>query len=287
VALNFNEGRVCHAVVRYLEHRESSAANDFRRPEREGHEYRVELTFQLNDRLFAMEHTGIEPFDGFMRLDAETARRVNRLVNRIAAKLPQTEEFTLVIPVEEFIRLKGKTLDLVQDALAQWVIETAPTLPVSESHRLARAPKISIPGVPFVVRLFRNEPIGLTSKFLLNFTVSDLEAKRAFRLKRALEKKCPKLKGWQSNYNARTILILEDNDIALTNQQFVADALLTSERGLATPADEVYLVKTSSKIWFIWPLRVGDKTYFDVMDPNKRCWEVDSTLLMDLTKCED
>ena len=37
---------------------------------------RVEMTFCLDDQLYALEHTGIEPFDGFMKLQNTASQRV-------------------------------------------------------------------------------------------------------------------------------------------------------------------------------------------------------------------
>jgi hypothetical protein len=58
----FNEGKVCDAVIRRLEAREGHRRKDLRSPEREGHVAPVELICRIGDRLFAFEHTGIEPF---------------------------------------------------------------------------------------------------------------------------------------------------------------------------------------------------------------------------------
>ena len=72
--LQFHEGNACDAVVRYLERREGAARANLRFPERERHPAPVELLCAIGGHLFALEHTGIEPFAGYMQLQREAAR---------------------------------------------------------------------------------------------------------------------------------------------------------------------------------------------------------------------
>ena len=72
--LQFHEGKACDAVVRYLERREGAARANLRFPERERHPASVELLCTIGGHLFALEHTGIEPFAGYMQLQREAAR---------------------------------------------------------------------------------------------------------------------------------------------------------------------------------------------------------------------
>jgi hypothetical protein len=62
--INFDEGRASKAIVHHLEEREKGARADLRWPEKEGHPHPVEAVFTIGDQLYALEHTGIEPFDG-------------------------------------------------------------------------------------------------------------------------------------------------------------------------------------------------------------------------------
>jgi hypothetical protein len=72
--LQFHEGKACDAVVRYLERREGAARANLRFPERERHPASVELLCTIGGHLFALEHTGIEPFAGYMQLQRDAAR---------------------------------------------------------------------------------------------------------------------------------------------------------------------------------------------------------------------
>jgi hypothetical protein len=59
------------------------------------------------------------------------------------------------------------------------------------------------------------------------------------------ERKFGKLAAWKRDHNARTVPVLEENDLFLTNHQLVADALSSAEAGLSNLPDEIFLVSTS------------------------------------------
>jgi hypothetical protein len=71
MTLTFNEGKACDAVIRVLEAREGANRYDVRFPEQEGHAAPIEVACHIGDRLFAFEHTGIEPFPGHMQMERE------------------------------------------------------------------------------------------------------------------------------------------------------------------------------------------------------------------------
>ena len=283
MTLRFNEGRACDAVLRFLEARDGASRQAVRFPERERHEHPVELACHIKEQLYALEHTGIEPFTGHVQVDAEAKRRIQPLMERVAAKLPQTEEFELQVPVDGLTVLRGKQLDAVHDRLAEWIERIAPTLPVAPIGRYVRSPSVQVPDVPFPVRLHRMTPIGLPKNFQVNLIVSDVESRRLDRLRKALADKCPKLAGWKHSHSAKSVLILEQNDIQLTNAHIVTEALLAAEGEITNRADEVYLVMTCTDQWRVYPLRVGDRSYFDITNPEDRAWEIDPAKLQDIT----
>ncbi len=67
----FNEGKACDAIIRHLETREGGLRQDVRSPERAGHRAPVELTCMIGAHRFAFEHTGIEPFEGQIKLETQ------------------------------------------------------------------------------------------------------------------------------------------------------------------------------------------------------------------------
>jgi hypothetical protein len=72
--MQFNEGKACDAVLRHLEAREGTARSKIRWPEEEHHAGPVELVCNLGSALYALEHTGIEPFEGLVQLNQEAER---------------------------------------------------------------------------------------------------------------------------------------------------------------------------------------------------------------------
>jgi hypothetical protein len=62
--LRFNEGKACDAILR-----------------------RLELACEIGDRLFAIEHTGIEPFAGHMQLEAEPGVHFRPIETMVAGHL--------------------------------------------------------------------------------------------------------------------------------------------------------------------------------------------------------
>lgn len=91
-------------------------------------------------------------------------------------------------------------------------------------------------------------------------------------------------RGWKQDFGARTVLVLEENDIQLTNVHLVTDALLKGEEGRTDIADEVYLVTSTITPWWLHVVRVDTRTYFELTNPDERGWEMDPTSLVNLTE---
>jgi hypothetical protein len=76
--LRFDQERVCEAIIRHLEAREGHPRADVCLRDQgsaiAGADARVEMTFRLGGQLYALEHTGIEPFDGFIEMNNEADR---------------------------------------------------------------------------------------------------------------------------------------------------------------------------------------------------------------------
>jgi hypothetical protein len=113
------------------------------------------------------------------------------------------------------------------------------------------------------------------------FVAGDVEQARVERLQKACDDKFSKLATWKRD-GAKTVLVLEENDLSLTNHQRVADALVAAEAAMPDAADEIFLVSTSiGDRWWITCLRRAAKTYYD---DDERFYEIDPTTLIGLTK---
>src|SRR5260370_18081510 len=104
---------------------------------------------------------------------------------------------------------------------AECVRTRAPTLPIGKNYRGSQRQ-----GVPFSVSLSRFDGVsGLAKPFQIIFSPVG-SGLRDQRILRACDDKCPKLARWKESKGARTILVLEHNDVQTTNVSFVTDSYL-------------------------------------------------------------
>lgn len=80
--IKFNQGKACDAVIRRIEMREGSRRENTKYPEKDRNtsvDERIELACQIGGQLFAFEHTGIEPYQGYTELEAKYQITLSRL----------------------------------------------------------------------------------------------------------------------------------------------------------------------------------------------------------------
>jgi hypothetical protein len=286
--LTFNEGKVCDAIVRRLEARANALRADLRWPEQERHAFPVEVAFTIRGQLFALEHTGIEPFRGHVQMDAEADRLFKPIVNALKNALGTAAVFELMIPANALQGRKMREVHGIQQALIGWVKATAPTFPAQRygDYKKTSEGPVTIPGVPFAVSLYRFEPALVPGHhFQITHLVRNAEQSRQDRIREAIERKFPKLAAWKRDANARTILVLEDNDIQLTNQAIVTETYLPLAMERADRPDETYLVVSCMDPWHAWPILIDDRSYFDfAQGGDARDWAIDPTQVVPLTQ---
>ena len=276
----FNEGKACDAVVRRIESREHSTRQNVRSPEQEGDIAPVELTCFIGGKLFAFEHTGLEPFDGQIAIEAK--HHLEPLRTKFLGKIPGRELWDLQVPAGATLKLKEAKIREILCVLEAWISSEGPRIPLAPlGQKGTPVVREADTAVPFKVKLYRSAIAG-PGLFWTSHLVDQLENSRTARIERACRAKYPKLEKWKRR-GARTVLILEDNDIQLTNAIDVCDCLLRVERSLQFVPDEVHLVTTTLAPWQVWFLRVDARTFFDLSDPNERAWEVDPDALVPIT----
>ena len=177
------------------------------------------------------------------------------------------EFWELIVPVDASAGLTGRKVGQVQDALIKWIAANAALVPVAPLHDRRANPPLgeSADGVPFRFSLHRASLEGpyypsdspLCGRFKrMGVAPADLEQQRAARLKTASERKSPKLAKWKMDSGARTVLVLEEDDLQLTNHFRVADALVPAEATTPDAPDEVFLVSTCiEQTWWVVCLR--------------------------------
>jgi hypothetical protein len=287
--MKYNEGKACEAIVRHLEDREGSLRSNLLRPE-EAHTAPVDLVCEIGRRLFAIEHTGIEPFDGLVKLNNQAPEQL-KPIEAISAIVPPNEVWELQVPALAFQRLrKQRNITTIQTALKNWITRVAPALAkrrYGDYRRPLVQPPGSIPDVPFEVRLYRFEcPPEVGGRMqTVHIFQGDLNASRKQRMSRACKKKFPKLAWWKNNKNARTILLLEDADIFLTNEIIVAETYLSITAARADVPDETYLLSTCiNSSWTLVPLLINGNSLFQLSgDGPLYHWRMDPETLSPLT----
>ena len=78
-----NQGKACDAVIRRIEAREGHLRGDLSFPEREHHSAPIEVTRRIGERLFAFEHTRIEPFERQIELEAKANAHLKPIRERL------------------------------------------------------------------------------------------------------------------------------------------------------------------------------------------------------------
>jgi hypothetical protein len=129
--------------------------------------------------------------------------------------------------------------------------------------------------MPLTLR--RWDGMGLPGRIQLKHVVPKIEESRAERVARACLKKLPKLDAWRRLHQARTVLVLEENDIQTTNAGLVCDTYLETIRGRTDVHDETWLVSTAVDPWYAHPLLVGGRTYYDLAGEFRGAvgWQID------------
>jgi hypothetical protein len=288
-ALSFNEGKICDAVVRRLEEREQHTRTGVRWPEQEHHQFPVELVFMLGTQLYALEHTGIEPFEGHVHMEAQTEKLFAPITDALKDALGTDALFELYLPINSLTGRKPAALQTIQQAIIEWVKATAPTIPKRPfpDFKGTLAGPVQVANVPFELSLCRFEPPIVPGRhFQIKHTVNDIAKLRTDRMQAAIDKKFPKLAAWQKNDNAKSILVLEQNDIQLTNPAIVTDIYLPLANARSDRPDETYLVASCmSPNWWMWPILIGDRSYYDIARSDEPgCWQFDPSKLVALTK---
>ena len=287
------EGKACDAVVRWIEQRTGETRTAIRHPEKEGLDPPVDLRVRLGTVEYAIEHTQIEAFTDQIRTGEEYAQFIKPVVDQLSGTLPGPAVYELHFPIDTHLGVKSADLDRIRRELVAWIRTKAQCLYEKNRDRLEREHKSpryldSIrgepPGFPYPVRLWVGMACSASERGTLRharLAPDDLEAHRADRLREALRRKCPKLQRCKED-GARTVLVLESDDIALTNYVLVSEALAGPLAERDDLPDEIYLVETEINYWVVhcmklatecWPVKqLAEPATFhvtDLIDPNE------------------
>jgi hypothetical protein len=263
-----NEGRALDAVLRFIEAGDQAPrANDGRSPDDPKHPdsdrlRRVDYVCTVGQTLYAFEHTRIEPFTNQIESGVHDEKFFDPILERFSHRADK-EIWDLYVRVGASAGLSGRKARDVQDALIKWIEANSGRIPVvprwgRHGDTLSWESAGDIP-FPFSLRrtVSQGSASGFLGKLLLRPIAPDgLEEQRVARLRKACEDKLPKLAKWKQDPGARTILVLEEDDLSLTNHFRVADALSQAEATTPDAPDEVFLVSTCiEQTWWVVCLR--------------------------------
>jgi hypothetical protein len=261
-----------------------------RSPERDGHAAPVDLACELKGRTLAIEHTAVEAFPGQIENDVNFARQMSPITDLLQAHVPSNEHWELIIPADAMRDVPPRRLASVQEAVLACVLTAAPSAPAAPWGAIHWPVSLGVEnGAPFAFR-FRRYQVGPTGGQSLagahiTRSVGPLEGPRAERMRKVCNDKLPKLQVW-SRDGARTVLVLESNDLVITNAESVAAAYLEAEQGRQDAPDEVYFVWALNDLggsWYLSAVRIDDRDYKDLWRDGDNLREIDSASLDDIT----
>lgn len=248
-----NQGKCCDAVLRILEERGSATRSAPTFPEKEHHPAPVELVCMIGPTRYALEHTKIEAYPEQMQDGIHFTDALAHLETSLTDALPKHAWYMLVIPTSSFKDITTKEADSIGEKVSEWVVRTAQRL--KPSNRQMELLSENIDGVPF--RLTLQATIGIPDLYgklsIARSAPADLEALRTSKIEQMLAKKLPKLQAW-ANDNAHAVLILESEDISLTNHQVVLDALKLCLPAQSFCPEYIFFIYATGSSWIVQTL---------------------------------
>ena len=272
-----NEGKACDAVLRTLEARTGQARADVSFPERTRIGPPVEIRLNLGEQAYAIEHTQIEAFAGQIETGTQFGRFITPLTDELSGNMTGPAVYNLYFPLNAHPGVRANQMDDARARLRTWIIEHAqrlhnlhPERPTREANprgfedRHREAP----PGFPYEVTLVRESHWAQSSQhdgvlLVSRIAPQRVEELRTVRVRDALEHKCPKLQRCKEE-GARTVLILEDGDISLSNHVVIGDSLLEAVKDRDDLPDEIHLIETSVTTWGVRLMKSDDTLLPDV-----------------------
>jgi hypothetical protein len=286
----YHEGKVCDAVLRFLEAHGHTKRDKCCSPETERHNAPIDLACYMDDRLWGFEHTSIQAFEGQIEVDVHFRKFVSPIEKAFLSILPLSEQYVLYVPIDATQTLKGLTKQekqKIRNAIVDWVSVIAPTLPGSSSFGapISAHRQVSVAGVPFPMSLGRCRKVADSDDplWIVPVVADDPSMARRNRIQRAYNEKWEQLAAWKTYYpTARTVLIFENIDGPI--QKIVAAAVLDIVKETEDRPDEIYLVMTGrDKLWWVSPLLVGKRSFFELDEPKECAWGIDPKSLISLT----
>jgi hypothetical protein len=257
-----NEQQLCGAVGAFLARRQGESIVKTELVDAVVRDRRaVEAIYHTKCTRFALEHTRIESFPNQIGLGKQFAQLLGPLETDLAGKLPGV--FFLIVGVGE-ARVSSSDHAKVRAAVAAWILENAAALESEERVGLRGKCEITATpaGVPFEVTLHRDCDYD-SGLFIMRGLDGDRQQLRREAIARSLDNKCPKLQAAHDD-GCISVLILESDDVSLSNRVVVAEAAAAELAKRADQPDAVVWVRTSTRPWKAAMIKDGAKLYPDI-----------------------
>ena len=248
-----NQGKCCDAILRILEERTGAVRSRLIFPEKEHHSAPVELVCTIGTTRYALEHTKLEAYPEQIRDGVHFTDGLELLETELSDHLPKNAWFTLIVPVNSFQGLSPTQVKKIRQNISGWVVQTAPLMKLSQRGFDVKTQNIN--GVPFPVTLEASAgPVESSGKLkIARFAPPDIEGLGSRQIGIALAKKLPKLQAWIQP-GLHTVLILETEDLALTNHDWVLKGLKHNLSGHNYRPDHIFFVYAIGSPWIVQEL---------------------------------
>ena len=255
-----NQDGCCAAVRRFLSKRVGERLVMTERPEHDNRNAAtVEEVWRSASHGFVVEHTRVEAFEAQIQDDMAFERLVEPLGRQFAGGLPG--RFAAALPWGVASK-SGVGFNEARVEIARLIAAHVGNMRDKETVVL-RSDRL-----PYEVHLHKRHSDDSRIFFgrwieegLTGFTAKDdnfADNARVQGIGRALDQRVPKLRAAAAAYGLSSVLVLESNDIALSNAFEIGRAFARAIDGRVDLPDLVFLVETDGGPFYGWLLKDGD-----------------------------
>ena len=275
------EGKCCDAVIRQMERAAGTGRTAVTDPESTGEGPPVDLRVTLGGQEYALEHTRILPFDDRIEVGKAYQDISACLAEWFPGPLPGDAFYELYLPLGVPRPGRGGRGKRRRRGLHDWLESTVDVLQARAPGRRRWSPHV------YELDYVRGRPHGWNCEFTLArssdggvppreagslalFVGSPDEPESPFAkdLRRAFEKKCPKLAQCKDLApDVLTVLILEAVDLPFHFDCFIAEHLAGLLEGCAVEPDHIFLVCPRAVFWEVWVVKSNDVRWLDERIP--------------------
>jgi hypothetical protein len=250
---------VCSFVREILTARTGEAITVTERPELVNRSIpAVEELWESASHRYAVEHTRLESYSGQIENEAKLRQLILPVREFLIGRLPGSH--VLAVRVSETQAARIKYAEAHEEIIA---------LTLEAASKLKDGETVLLPStkLPFTVQLHRRHGNSDASHVAVHCLIEgDDEGLRLQRMQRALNDKCPKLAAWTGD-GRTSVLVLEANDIQLSNAFVAFDAFKQAIVDRNDQPDVVVFVETDGSPMFGWMFKEADRFGDDVQMP--------------------